>query len=238
MADRTFDLSIWYYVLLFTIYIAIQVYGTLVVSASFFIPIKCAGSKQFPAVALTFDDGPLPLMTDKILDILKQYEAPATFFCIGSRITKHPEVLTKINAEGHLVGNHTFTHGKFFDLQSATQMTNELQQTDAEIEKTIGLKPRFFRPPYGVTNPNLAKAIRKGGYVTMGWSVRSLDTVSKDEDKLFNRVTDGLQAGDVILFHDYCDITIRILPKVLDHIKKLGLKVVRLDELMNEKAYG
>ena len=72
----------------------------------------------------------------------------------------------------------------------------------------------------------------------MGWSVRSLDTVSKDEEKLFNRVTKGLKAGDVILFHDYCDITIRILPKVLNHVSKLGLKVVRLDELMNEKAYA
>lgn len=236
--DWRIDISGWYYVLLITCYIALQSYGSIFVSASFFVPIKCHGSRESQAVAITFDDGPLPVMTAEILDILQDYKAPATFFCIGNRIQKHPEILAKIHSEGHLVCNHTFTHGKFFDLQSATQMTLELKQTDAEIEKAIGLKPRFFRPPYGVTNPNLAAAIRRGGYVTMGWSVRSLDTVTKDDKKLFDRVTKKLQAGDVILFHDYCDITIRILPQVLEHIKKLGLKVVRLDALMNEKPYA
>jgi peptidoglycan/xylan/chitin deacetylase (PgdA/CDA1 family) len=99
------------------------------------------------------------------------------------------------------------------------------------------VKPRFFRPPYGVTNPNLARAIRKGSYVTMGWSVRSFDTITPDTEKLFNRVTKQLKGGDVILFHDYCESTIAILPRLLDHINNIGLKVVRLDELLNEKGY-
>ena len=188
-------------------------------------------------MALTFDDGPLPFMTERILEILQRYDAPATFFCIGKRVQRHPDVTVKIHEQGHLIGNHTFLHGKFFDLQSVMKMSNELKHTDAVIEKTIHQKPRFFRPPYGVTNPNLAKAIRKGGYVTMGWSVRSFDTVSKDEDKLFERVTKNLRGGDVILFHDYCEITIKILPRLLEHLQKVGLKVVRLDALMKEKAY-
>lgn len=238
LLDWGFDISTWYYVIVIVVYIAIQSYGAIFVSAGFFVPIKCKGDRQHRAVTITFDDGPLPLMTAKILTILQEYKVPATFFCIGNRIHKHPDIVARIHAEGHLVGNHTFTHGKFFDLQSTNQMVHELEQTDSEIEKTIGLKPRFFRPPYGVTNPNLAKAIKNGNYVTIGWSVRSLDTISIDEEKLFKRVTRKLQAGDVILFHDYCDITIRILPRVLDHIQKLGLKVVRLDELMNEKAYA
>jgi peptidoglycan/xylan/chitin deacetylase (PgdA/CDA1 family) len=116
-------------------------------------------------------------------------------------------------------------------------MIEELKKTDHAIEKAICKKPRFFRPPYGVTNPNLAKAIKKGGYITMGWSVRSFDTITKDETKLFERVTQNLKGGDVILLHDYCDSTIRMLPRLLKHIEQIGLKVVRLDVLLNEEAY-
>jgi peptidoglycan/xylan/chitin deacetylase (PgdA/CDA1 family) len=139
--------------------------------------------------------------------------------------------------QGHLVGNHTFYHGKLFDLKSAGKMSEELTRTDEAIEKTIGVRPRFFRPPYGVTNPNLASAIRKGNYVTMGWSVRSFDTITPDTEKLFNRVTKQLKGGDVILFHDYCESTIAILPRLLEHVNNIGLKVVRLDALLNENAY-
>lgn len=236
--DWQVDISGWYYVLLAVIIIAVHSYGATQVSASFFIPIKWRGERQSNGVALTFDDGPLPIMTEKILAILKQHNATATFFCIGKRVKHHADIAKRIHEQGHLIGNHTFLHGKFFDLQSAGKMMEELKQTDSVIEEATGVKPRFFRPPYGVTNPNLAKAIRNGSYVTMGWSVRSFDTISKEEDKLFERVTRKLQGGDVILFHDYCDITIRILPRVLEHIQKVGLKVVRLDVLMNEKAYA
>jgi len=237
VADNQLDISVWYYVMLIVGYILLQTYGCLFVSAGFFVPIRWKGAPQSNAVAITFDDGPLPALTDKVLEILKSHQAQAAFFCIGHRVEKHPEIISRIHEQGHIVGNHTFLHGKFFDLQLPSKMYNELQNTDYVIENAIGRKPRFFRPPYGVTNPALAYAIRKGGYVTMGWSVRSFDTVSKEDEKLFNRVTQNLKGGDVILFHDYCEITIRILPRVLEHINKIGLKVVRLDTLMNEQPY-
>jgi peptidoglycan-N-acetylglucosamine deacetylase len=235
--DWRFDISAWYYVPLVVAVIALHTYGSMVVSAQFFVPIKCQGSKTTNNIAITFDDGPLPHMTQKVLSILDRYNVKATFFCIGNRIERHPEILKEIHEQGHLIGNHTFLHGKYFDLQSAAKMSEELKRTDSSIEKAIGFKPRFFRPPYGVTNPNLAKAIKKGGYVTMGWSVRSFDTITPDEEKLFNRVTKQLKGGDVILFHDYCESTIAILPRLLAHINNIGLKVVRLDMLLNEKGY-
>ncbi|HEY8934664.1 MAG TPA: polysaccharide deacetylase family protein [Cyclobacteriaceae bacterium] len=235
--DWRIDISTWYYVLLFFIYSLIQAYGVVFVSASFFVPIKCKGERISKSVALTFDDGPLPEMTERILTILNDYQVKATFFCIGHRVEKHPEILTKIDSQGHVIGNHTFNHGKFFDLLSAKEMSAELDKTDEAIQNAIQKKPRFFRPPYGVTNPNLAKAIKRGNYITMGWSVRSLDTVAKEDEKLFQRVTKNLKGGDVILFHDYCEITIRILPRVLEYIQKQRLEIVRLDELMGEKAY-
>jgi peptidoglycan/xylan/chitin deacetylase (PgdA/CDA1 family) len=235
--DWQFGISNWYYAALGAIIIALHTYGSIVVSAEFFVPIKCKSNQSNNQIAITFDDGPLPYLTPRVLDILKQYNAPATFFCIGKRIAKHPEILQQVHAQGHIIGNHTFSHGKYFDLQSAGRMSEELKQTDDAIEKAIGFKPRFFRPPYGVTNPNLAKAISRGGYITMGWSVRSFDTITPDAEKLFNRVVNQLKGGDIILFHDYCESTITILPRLLDHINKIGLKVVRLDVLLNEKAY-
>lgn len=235
--DWRIDISNWYYGILFFVYVSIQTYGTMLVHAQFYVPIKCKSSNESNGVALTFDDGPLPHLTRRLLDILKEHHAKAAFFCIGYRVEKHPEILKAIHQDGHVIGNHTYLHGKYFDLQSAKKMSEELQKTDLIINNAIGVKPNFFRPPYGVTNPNLAKAIKRGGYVTMGWSVRSFDTITKDENKLFNRITKKLRGGDVILLHDYCESTISILPRLLKHIDEIGLKVVRLDELLNERAY-
>jgi peptidoglycan/xylan/chitin deacetylase (PgdA/CDA1 family) len=235
--DWRIDISTWHYVGLSALYIVLNVYGCMLVHAQFFVPIKCKGDTKSNTIAITFDDGPLPQMTTKVLDILKAHQVKATFFCIGNRVVRHPEILKEVYEQGHIIGNHTFMHGKFFDFLSSAKMREELIQTDRVIQKVIGKKPNFFRPPYGITNPNLAKAIKAGSYVTMGWSVRSFDTITTDESKLFNRVTNKLQGGDVILFHDYCQSTINILPRLLEHINKIGLKVVRLDELLNEKAY-
>lgn len=230
-------LSLWYYVLLFFVFTAIKAYGSVTLSSEFFIKTRCKGTTQSGSVAITFDDGPLPGMTDRILSILSSYRVKATFFCIGNRVVQNPELLKKIHEQDHLVGNHSFLHGNLFSLQSAEKIHEELRLTDAIIEKTIQVRPRFFRPPYGVTNPNVAKAIRKGNYITTGWSIRSMDTVIRKEEKLFQSVTKNLQAGDVILFHDFSETTIAILPRVIDYIAKRGLKVARLDELLNEKPY-
>lgn len=225
------------YAVLLMLYMTIQVYGSKVVSSQFFIPTRCTGDQNSNSIAITFDDGPLPVMTQRVLEILKVHKATAAFFCIGQRVAKNPEIVKQISAEGHIIGNHSFFHGKLFDLQSSKKMKDELEQTDRVIEKATGEKPRFFRPPYGVTNPNLSRAVKKCGHVVVGWNVRSLDTITKNETELYNRVTKNLKGGDIVLFHDYCESTINILPKVLDHIAKAGLKVVRLDVLLNEKAY-
>ncbi len=234
----TIGLSNWYYALLLFVFTALKAHGSATLSAQFFIKTTCQGGRESGAVAITFDDGPLPGMTDQILNLLNSYQVKATFFCIGKRVVANPEILKKIHEQNHLIGNHSFLHGHLFSLQSAGKIYEELRLTDEAIEKVIQAKPRFFRPPYGVTNPNVAKAIQKGNYITTGWSIRSMDTVIKDEEKLFQSVTKKLRAGDVILFHDFSETTIAILPRVIDHIFKSGLKVVRLDELLNEKPYA
>jgi peptidoglycan/xylan/chitin deacetylase (PgdA/CDA1 family) len=217
--------------------IIVQVYGSVFINSGFFIRTICRGDKNQNAIALTFDDGPVSGKTERILEILKEKNVKASFFCIGKNVSTNETIAKQMDEEGHLIGNHSYHHGKWFDLQSKDSMHDELAQTDKAIFDAVKKYPAFFRPPYGITNPNLAGAVKQGSYETIGWSVRSFDTISKSKEKLWNRVTNNLKSGDIVLFHDYCDITIEMLPDFIDHVSKVGLKIVRLDELINKKPY-
>jgi len=234
--DRRQDIPIWSYGLVILVFLVIQAYGTTVMSAQFFMPAKCKADSS-GNIALTFDDGPVPGKTEKILEILDSHKATAAFFCIGSRVADNPTLTKRVFDAGHLIGNHSYWHRATFDLQTTRKIEKELLDTDEAIHQAIGMKPNLFRPPYGVTNPMVASAVRKGGYTTIGWSVRSFDTVIRDGEVLKKRITRSLKGGDVILLHDYSDTTLEILPALLDHIASIGLKIVRVDELLNQKAY-
>lgn len=236
--DWTHDFSRWWYAAIVVSYLAIHFYGSYFLAAEFFLPVKFKGDRESKKIAITFDDGPIPLMTERILDILQTHKVPAAFFCIGNRVDEFPSLAKRIHDAGHLLGNHSYWHGAMFDLQSASKISKELIDTDKAIEKVIGKKPNFFRPPYGVTNPMVASAVKKGGYKTIGWSIRSFDTVTKDATALLDRITKSLKGGDVILFHDYSNTTQEILPAFLAHAAKVGLKIVRVDELLKEKPYA
>jgi peptidoglycan/xylan/chitin deacetylase (PgdA/CDA1 family) len=236
--DCVFNISFVVYIAIAVFYAMIVTYGTLVLSTQFFIPVKFKGDSSSGAIAITFDDGPVSGKTEKILEILKSYKVSAAFFCIGHRIADNPMLTKQIHDSGHLIGNHSYWHKNTFDLQRTEKIEQELITTNEAIERAIGLKPIFFRPPYGVTNPMVAKAILRGGFKVIGWSTRSFDTVSKNREALLKRVTNSIEAGDIILFHDYCAITLDILPEFLDYVSAHGLKIVRVDELLNEKAYA
>lgn len=235
--DRLFTVSFVAYIVVAVLYLMIMTYGTLVLSAQFFIPVKFKGEISSGAIAITFDDGPVPGKTEKILEILASYKVSAAFFCIGHRIADNPMLAKKIHDSDHLIGNHSYWHKNTFDLQTTENIEQELIKTNKAIQEIIGLNPNFFRPPYGVTNPMVAKAITRSGFKTIGWSIRSFDTVSRNREALLKRVTKSIKAGDVILFHDFCAITLDILPEFLDYVYARGLKIVRVDELLNEKAY-
>lgn len=237
MYDQFQEVSFWLYFVVVLIYLGFQAYGTTVLSTQFFLPVKFRGGSDSRSIALTFDDGPIPGNTEEVLRILELYNAPAAFFCIGHRVTENPDLTRRIYKAGHLIANHSYWHKATFDLQSTDKISRELQDTAQTILNAIGVKPRLFRPPYGVTNPMVASAVKKGGYATIGWSIRSFDTVIKDSAALLKRIINPLKGGDVILLHDYSNTTLEILPALLEHISKVGLKIVRVDELLNEKAY-
>jgi peptidoglycan/xylan/chitin deacetylase (PgdA/CDA1 family) len=178
-------------------------------------------------VALTFDDGPAE-HTETVLDILKRENVKATFFVIGKNIANREILLKRMQAEGHSIGNHSFNHGFNFDWQSLAKMQEEIELTNQTIEAVTGTPVALFRPPYGVTNPNLAKALRNSNLKSIGWSLRSMDTVAKDKQQLLNKILTKVKAGDIILLHDRCAVTADILPELIAALKKRGFDFATL----------
>ena len=233
-----YGLPVFAFCLLFIVYSLILFWGCYYVGSNFFIKIVCKANTEKKEIAISFDDGPAENYTAQILEILKAQEVKATFFCIGNRIAGNEAVLKQVHADGHIIGNHSYSHHFWFDMYSAKKMQEDLQQMDAEMQRVMGLKPKLFRPPYGVTNPNLAKAIKNGGYTAVGWSVRSMDTVIKDGKKLLDKTNDGIKPGAVFLFHDTSKTTLDVLPQFIQEVKKRGYNIIPLDKLLALQPYA
>lgn len=212
-------------------YSLIVFYGSKNVDSGFFIKTVCK-TESDNQVALTFDDGPVKGQTEKVLDILHAYGVKATFFCIGKRMEENPDLVQRMVAEGHLVSNHSYTHHFFFDMFPFKRMYAELVDTNQTILKITGNQNNYFRPPYGVTTPVLAKAIIKSGMVGIGWSVRSYDTVLKSPEKLKKRVIEKTAGGDIVLLHDTQEVTVSALPQIISDLRTKGMELVRLDSLL------
>jgi peptidoglycan/xylan/chitin deacetylase (PgdA/CDA1 family) len=189
-------------------------------------------------IALTFDDGPHPEFTAKALKLLKDYNAKASFFCIGKNAEKYPELVENILSEGHVIGNHSYSHINNYGFLSSKRVLQDIQQAQEVFNRITNLKLQFFRPPFGVTNPNIAKAIKELKLKTFGWQVRSFDTVAKDPDKVFRKISAKIQKGDIILLHDSNKISLEILEKLLQFLENKKFKSVTLESLFNLKAYA
>lgn len=187
-------------------------------------------------VALTFDDGPSPYTTE-VLRLLKTYQFKATFFCIGKQVLAYPDITKQMIDEGHTIGNHTYSHRKSFGFLKEKDVVTELEQCNSIIYQTVGKIPKFFRPPFGVTNPSVAKAVQRTKQQIIGWSNRSLDTVTLEEDKIVERVCKKLKAGDIILFHDTSQRTVNVLKRLLPYLQKQGYISVSVDDLLNLHGY-
>lgn len=228
----------WGWTDMLVLQLLILVYGCINIQSGYFMPVRCSADTNEQVVAITFDDGPHPTCTPAILDTLKKYNAPATFFCIGKNINGNEATLQRINAEDHLIGNHSYSHDFWFDMFGSNKMLANMQQMDVAVVTVINRKPVLFRPPYGVMNPNLRRAILKGKYTPIGWSVRSLDTAIKDKETLLSRIMSKLKAGDVILLHDSMEITAQLLPELIERIRNKGYKIIQLDKMLNITAYA
>lgn len=161
----------------------------------------------------------------------------AAFFCIGKNAVTKKQLVQRWDEEGHLVGNHSYDHGFNFDWKSAIEMKAEIEKTNTLIRNITGRKPKLFRPPYGVINPNLAKAIRQTNMHSIGWNIRSYDTAAKDKKKLLARILQKVKGGDIILLHDTMLITREILTELITTLRNKGYSFVRLDKMLDIEPY-
>jgi peptidoglycan/xylan/chitin deacetylase (PgdA/CDA1 family) len=193
-------------------------------------------------VALTFDDGPSPKYTPKVLDILKKEGVKATFFLVGKHVEKYPVLAKRIVEEGHEIGNHTYSHR---DLVPATKrvVINEVKKAERVIENACGVRPLYFRPPRGIYSNAVRKLILDLDYTILLWSLSSLDWSGASPKLILNRVKKYVRRGSIILFHDSGALIkpeggsrenmVKALPEVIKYLKSEGYKLVTISELIS-----
>lgn len=225
--------------LFIALFALIFLYALFIAVASFSFRLNfflTAIHKGIPGkIVLTFDDGPHPENTPAILEALRRYNARATFFLIGGKAEAHPVVVKEIIKDKHEIGNHSFTHSKLHGFFSASRVKNEIEKTNTALQSIAGNSPSYYRPPFGVTNPNIARAVKMTGMKTVGWDLRSYDTVITDVRKLSGRIISNIPKSTILLLHDSEEVTVKILPQILDFCKNHGIEIVPLSEAIKNK---
>lgn len=230
-------IGIGYFIAVISLWLSIILWGSFFISSNYHVKTVCSNPlERQKRIALTFDDGPSE-NTLSVLDLLKKYEVKATFFCIGKNIEEHSEIVRRIIDEGHVVGNHSYSHSHFFDFFRKKKLIEELKKTDMLLEKFTGKKIKLFRPPYGVTNPSIRRALEVTKHKVIGWNIRSLDGVVKDENVLYNRIIKRVAPGGIVLLHDTSKYSVNVLEQLLQFLQKDNYTVVSLEQLLNIKAY-
>lgn len=189
-------------------------------------------------VALTFDDVPDPRFTPQILEALSKQGVRATFFVVGHRVKKHPDLLRRIHNEGHVIGNHSYSHPQFSN-KSVIQFQKEIQRTEDIIAELIGYRPRLIRPPYGEINENQVRWAKQHGYKLVNWNVDSLDWKGINKEKVKKNVLNAAGPGSIILMHGGGGTgsnlagSIEALPDIIHELQAKGYQFVTLPELLD-----
>ena len=189
-------------------------------------------SDQEKVVALTFDDGPWRY-TPQVLEILKENDIKATFFCIGRMVKRYPEIAKEVVAEGHVIANHTWSHSYRWMNKAAAAW--EIDDTADLIYKTTGVKSLYFRPPGGILTNGVADYAKKKNYAVVMWSNDAIDYRPYSPQRLVNNVMRNIKPVDIVLMHDgggNRSATVKALPQIIARLKKLGYKFVTIPELL------
>ena len=181
-------------------------------------------------VALTFDDGPHPVYTPQLLDGLNERGVHATFFVVGKNILGNEALLKRMETEGHLIGNHTYSHVKLSELDIARACA-EVEKTNALICEVTGKEPEFIRPPFGEWKKAMECSFEM---IPVLWDVDPLDWTTKNTALVVERVLKDTKAGDIILLHDYYQSSVDAALEIVDALTERGYKFVTVDELILE----
>lgn len=190
-------------------------------------------------IALTFDDGPDPRFTNDVLDVLKQYNIPATFFIFGSRAVANPDIVKRVQNEGHVIGNHTYSHLNLVEEADIGILEQEVTQTEDALNDIIGYRTKLFRPPYGFLYNELVEKLGEMNYYVIAWSVDSLDWQEDPPEVIASNVLDNIHPGAIILMHDGAELggdrtnTIESLHQIIPALQDQGYQFVTVAELLN-----
>ena len=189
-------------------------------------------------VALTFDDGPDPDVTPRVLEMLAAAGARATFFPVGEHAAGYPDLVTDVAAAGHRLGNHTWSHPAGFWFLPPAALSREIDRAQDALTELGGVSPRWFRAPAGIRSPWLEPQLARRGLGLVSWTRRGFDTVTSDPDRVAARLVEGLAAGDVLVLHDRVTgrsssgrpVVLEVLPRVLRALADRGLRSVPLPD--------
>lgn len=187
-------------------------------------------------VCITFDDGPHPEVTPRVLELLDRGGAKATFFCVGEKAAAYPDLVREIARRGHGIENHSHRHSGAFAFYGLFRLRRELKSAQAVVSAITGRAPRYFRAPMGLRSPLLDPVLARCGLTYVSWTRRGLDAVHRDPRKVLRRLTNGLAAGDILLLHDNgrgrtrdgTPVALAVLPELLDRLRASGLRPVTL----------
>lgn len=230
--------------------VALLYYGCAVPSSQLLGRSLVRGPAGGRRVALTFDDGPTPPSTERILDVLKQHGVTATFFVNGRWVDRFPGTLRRIQSEGHAIGNHTYSH-LFLYLKTRRRIAREIDLTQDAIERVTGTRPWIFRCPYGVRWFGLFTELRRRGMTAVQWSDTGFDWVKKNAPPdIARKALQHLSDGSVILLHDGCGArepgqvdhaaTAEALPAIIAEVRRRGFQFVPVEDFLRrpQRAKG
>ena len=200
------------------------------------LPIYCVDTDK-KRIAISFDAAWGNDDTETLVNILKKYDVPATFFVVGTWVDKYPESVMQISNAGHQIQNHSNTHPRMTNL-SKTKMADEINTCNEKITKLTGVTPTLFRPPYGDYDNIVVQTVEENKMYAIQWSVDSLDWKdTATADSIYNRVTSKVENGSIVLFHNDAEHTPEALPRILETLKKNGYEFVFISDLIYKDNY-
>ena len=214
-------------------YLALVGLGVTFSSWGLFGPAICLGRPGGMCVSLTFDDGPDPTSTPRLLEVLEQHQVKAAFFLIGRHAERHRALAQAIAAKGHLVGNHTYRHAWWTNFLWGDRLDREIQRAQQVVQDILGTAPRFFRSPMGLTNPHLFGALKRIGLRFVGWDLRGLDHRAGAAAPVIRRLAHRCRDGSIVLLHDggaNPQVLVDIVHTIIPALRNQGFTFVRLDE--------
>lgn len=216
-----FEMPVVLKLILLIVWLTTTVAGSYFIQLNYFLNSKNKLSLT-NNVTLTFDDGPHPIYTPQVLNILKKHNIKATFFLIGKNIDGNENIVQRIEEEGHFIGNHSYSHVNTFPIWSTEKIKEDILKCNEKL-RSLNIETNLFRSPFGVTNPNIAKAIRELNLQSIGWSLRTYDTTSSSKEQLIAKVKQSVKGGDIILMHESAAFTAESLEEIIKVIHEKDL---------------